>query len=263
MSQGRLYTLEGLVLRRRDHREADRLVTLLTAQGRFELIAPGIRKPRSRKAGHLELFCQTHVLVARARQGWDVISQAELIAAHLPLREDFTRGTWARYLAELLLRFFPDETDAALYTLALEGFSLLDQATHPARAAYWTALRLLDLAGFRPEWHTCVGEEAGRPCQAPLRPRPEDAPYGLAPEHGGALCPRCYQRYRLAQGVRELSPSVLSWLQALQRRPYADLAVLTMSPTTAEGLQRSLDYLVSYYLERRPLTLRMVEEGGA
>ncbi len=262
MAQSRLYTLEGVILRRRDHREADRLVTLLTPQGRLELIAPGIRKPRSRKAGHLELFCETRVLVARARQGWDVISQAELIVAHLPLREDFIRGTWARYLAELVLRFFPEESDAALYRLVTTGLALLDEAQDPARAAHWTSLRLLDQAGFRPEWHTCVGEEGGRPCLAPLHPRPDDPPYGLAPEQGGALCPRCYTHQRLSHGVRALSPSALSWLQALQQRPYASLDALPMAPATAEELQRSLDYLVSYNLERRPLTLRMLDERG-
>lgn len=259
MTQGRLYTLEGLILRRRDHHEADRLLTLLTPQGRVELIAPGVRKPRSRKAGHVELFCRTRVLVARARQGWDLISQAELLEAHLPLREDFARGTWARYLAELLLRFFDEHTDESLYQLALQSFGLLATASDPARAAHWSTLRLLDQAGFRPEWHTCVGEWDGRPCQAPLRPRPGEASYGLDPEQGGALCPRCWNAHRLDYGVRPLSPSALSWLQALQRRSYAELEPLIMAQATAQELRRTMEYLVSYYLERRPLTLYLLE----
>ncbi len=262
MSQSRLYTLEGLVLRRRDHREADRILTLLTPQGRVDLIAPGVRKPRSRKAGHVELFCRTRLLVARARQGWDVISQAELVDANLPLREDFLRGTWARYLAELLLRFFDEATDLALYELAVQGFALLATASDPARAAQWLTLRLLDLAGFRPECFLCVGEWDGAPCQAALRPRPTDAPYGLDAERGGALCPRCYAAHRLERGVREISPSALSWLQAMQRRPYEELAALVMSPATAGELRHIMDALVTYHLERHPLTLHVLEEGG-
>ncbi len=262
MAQSRLYTLEGIVLRRRDHREADRIVTLLTPQGRFDLIAPGVRKPRSRKAGHVELFCQTRVLVARARQGWDIISQAELVEANLSLREDFVRGTWARYLAELLLRFFDETSDASLYALAVESFALLARAADAARAAHWATLRLLEMAGFRPEWFACVGEWDGRPCQATLRPRPGDASYALDPERGGALCPRCAAAQRFAPGVRPLSPSALSWLQALQRRPYADLEALLMSSATGEELSRVLEHLVTYDLERRPLALRVWHPEG-
>lgn len=67
MSRVRLFSTPAIVLRRADYGEADRLLTLLTPErGKLRVLAKGARKITSRKAGHIELFTQTQVLLARA-----------------------------------------------------------------------------------------------------------------------------------------------------------------------------------------------------
>jgi hypothetical protein len=58
--------------------------------------------------------------------------------------------------------------------------------------------------------------------------------------------------------VRFLSPSALSWLQALQRQPYADVAEFPLPPATAAELGRIMEHLIAYHLERRPAALRVI-----
>lgn len=259
MSQSKFYRLEAIVLARRDQGEADRVITVLTPEGRRDLLARGVRKPRSRKAGHLELFARTQLLVSRVTGSWDIISQAEVMEPHAGLQEDFLRGTYARYVAELALRFFEDDADSELYSLVAAALTLLEKAADPARVVRWYEPRLLALAGFRPEWGTCVGEREGKPCRTPLRPRPGDPqPYGVDPERGGALCPVCVLALREERTVRFLSPSALSWLQALQRQPYADVAGFPLPPATAAELGRVMEHLIAYHLERRPVALRPI-----
>ncbi|MCB0115895.1 MAG: recombination protein O N-terminal domain-containing protein, partial [Caldilineaceae bacterium] len=66
--RSRVNRMQGVVLRRRDQGEADRVLTVFTPdQGKRDLIAKGIRKTTSRKAGHLELFTHVSMLVAQAR----------------------------------------------------------------------------------------------------------------------------------------------------------------------------------------------------
>jgi DNA repair protein RecO (recombination protein O) len=258
-SKGKLYRLEGVVLNRRDHGEADRIVMLLTAEGGVDLLAKGIRKPRSRKAGHLELFSRTQVLVSRVTGSWDIISQAEAIHVRARLQENFSLGTYARYVAELAIRFFEDEADAQLYALVDDVFARLEGGADAALLIRWYEQQLLTLAGFRPEWGTCVGERGGDLCQTPLRPRAdEQRAYGLDFERGGAVCHDCFNSEAREHTVRPLSPSALSWLQALQRRNFDAVTRFALPERTTKELAQVMEQYISYHLERRPAALRVL-----
>jgi DNA repair protein RecO (recombination protein O) len=106
VSNGRLYHTEGIIMQRRDQGEADRVLRLCTPSGKIDVLAKGARKIRSRKAGHIELFTRASFVLSRVPNYWDIISQAETVDAHTPLRGDLLRGTYARYAVELLDRFF-------------------------------------------------------------------------------------------------------------------------------------------------------------
>ena len=52
----RVYKTEALILRRRKLGEADSILTLYTPRfGRYDVVAKGVRRPRSRMGGHLDL----------------------------------------------------------------------------------------------------------------------------------------------------------------------------------------------------------------
>ncbi|MBI2098873.1 DNA repair protein RecO [Candidatus Uhrbacteria bacterium] len=71
------YRTLGIVLRRRDVREADRLYTIYTREhGKIEAIARGGRKMASKLSPHLETFATVDLLIARGRL-WDHVAGAE------------------------------------------------------------------------------------------------------------------------------------------------------------------------------------------
>ena len=261
-SKSKLYRLEGVVLNRRDHGEADRVVKLLTAEGSVDVLAKGIRKPRSRKAGHLELFAKTQVLVSRVTGSWDIVSQAEVVQVRSHLQGDFQLGTYARYVAELAIRFFEGEAGPQLYTLVDDVFARLDGGADPALLMRWYEQQVLALAGFRPEWRTCVGERGAGLCHAPLHPRADDRhPYGLDLERGGAVCHECFAADTREHTVRPLSPSALSWLQALQRCSFDDVTQFALPERTAKELAQAMEQYIAYHLERRPAALRVLHDS--
>ncbi len=260
--KGKLYRLEGVVLNRRDQGEADRVVKLLTAEGSVDLLAKGVRKPRSRKAGHLELFARTQVLVSRVTGSWDIVSQAEAVQVRARLQEDFRLGTYARYVAELAVRFFEGETEPQLYALVDDVLARLDGGAAPELLTRWYEQQALALAGFRPEWLTCVGERGGNLCQMPLRPRADDRrPYGLDMERGGAVCHECFAADAREHTVRPLSPSALSWLQTLQRRSFDEVTRFALPERTAKELAQAMEQYIAYHLERRPAALRLLHDN--
>ena len=107
----RVYRTEAVVLRHSDFGEADRLLTVFTPyMGKLRLLAKGVRKPGSRKAGHLDLFTRTQLLVARGRN-LDIITQAQTIEPYLPLRRDLWRMSHGCYAAELLDSFSEEQSE--------------------------------------------------------------------------------------------------------------------------------------------------------
>ncbi len=250
MSSERLYRTEGIVIRRRDQGEADRVLTLCTPQGKIEVIAKGVRKVRSRKAGHVELFSRSSFVVARVPHSWDIVSQAETVEPHALLREDLTRGAYARYVVELLDRFFAqDEGGPALFDLLDHTLTWLCQERDLDLVARFYEQCLLGLAGFRPELFRCVGEHhtiVSLPRESPTELRP----YGLDPERGGVLCPECYEACRAVRAVVPLSPAVLRFLQECQRGPYTRLRGQQFAPTLHTEAERVMQHYVTYHLER-------------
>src|SRR2546426_4151852 len=127
MRQQHSSPIEAIVLKRTDLGEADRVLTLLTpTKGKFHAIAKGIRRPISKKAGHIELLshCQLHVAVGR---NLDIVTQAEGIENFLHVRSDLWHMTCGFYLVELVDRFLEEHTPHhEVYNLLLEALRVLD-----------------------------------------------------------------------------------------------------------------------------------------
>jgi len=67
------YSDEGIVLRRIDYGEADRILTVLTLEhGKIGVIARGVRKSQSRLASRTDLFTRSRMQLARGRGELDV-----------------------------------------------------------------------------------------------------------------------------------------------------------------------------------------------
>jgi DNA repair protein RecO (recombination protein O) len=256
MSTERLYRTEGIVIRRRDQGEADRVLTLCTPLGKIEAIAKGARKVRSRKAGHVELFTRSNFVISRVQNSWDIVSQAETVEPHELLRSDLLRGAYARYAIELLDSFFAQEEGGqTLLDLLDHALARLCQGDDPDLVLRFYEQHLLGLAGFRPELNACVGEHKER---RPLQPheatsdkdRGNRRPFSFDPERGGALCPDCTAKHGALPEITTLSPNGLELLQACQRGPYSRLRHQRVTPTVHAEVERVMQHYITYHLER-------------
>ncbi len=234
----RLYRVEAIVIRRRDWGEADRLLTLYTReQGKMQAVAKGSRKPTSRKAGHVELFTRTRLLIARSRS-IDIITQAETVEAYRHLRESLEASTLAHYFAELLDRFTGEnEADQNLYNLLNSALTWLCEADDVQLVARYYELHLLELTGFRPELHHCPG------CAKELQP--EDCFFSAA--QGGVLCPNCGRGRRDASA---LSLTAFKVLRYGQTRDWEHFRRLRLTAPLHAEVERTLHHYLLYVLER-------------
>ena len=237
----RSFRTEGIILKRRIFGEADRLLTVLSpARGKFDAIAKGARKPASTKTGHVELFTKVDLLVHKGRD-LDIAVQAEMIEPYLALREDLQRGAFASYVVELLDRFTyeGEETSAALYELLGSTLARLCADPDPQLVVRYYEIRLLDIAGFRPELFHCVISRQAI--------EPEDQYFSYA--EGGVVRP-AYARMS-SDTLVPVTMVALKMLRHMQRSPYAQVRSLTIPPALHAELERIMLGYMTYLLERK------------
>jgi len=241
-SQGRrqrLYRLSAIVLRRRDMGEADRLLTVFAReQGKLTLLAKGVRRQASRKAGHLEPFTYTELLVAKGKS-LDLVTQAETIEPHRHVREDLWRSSWAYYVVELADAFTQEaDPNDLLFDLLLTTLDRLDDlSAEPALAVRYYELHLLALAGYQPQLFRCVQ------CNELLKPEVNF----MSLDSGGCLCPRHGAN---RSDTIALSLPLLKVLRYLQSREWAEVALLRLSPDVSRQLENLLGKYIVWHLER-------------
>jgi DNA repair protein RecO (recombination protein O) len=235
----RLYRTDALILRRSDFGEADRLLTVFTPErGKLRLLAKGVRKTTSRKAGHVELFMLTDMLIAQGRT-WDIISQAEIVEPYRGLRDDLDKTSHAYYLAELVDRF-TEEHDAnqPLFELLAVTLAHLSHTDDAFIALRYFELHLLSLTGFQPQLHFCVV------CNEALEPVENYFHFA----DGGALCPKHGQ---VRPHAEPIPLPVLKVLRFLQTEPWEKVSRLQLTPTTRQQVETLLLGYITFLLERR------------
>ncbi len=85
---GRDIRTRAIVLRRTDYGEADRILQLLTPDGKRSVIARGARKEKSRLAGGIELFSVSDVLIHSGRGELGILTGARLLEYYDGLVKD-------------------------------------------------------------------------------------------------------------------------------------------------------------------------------
>ncbi len=237
-SRERSFRVESVVLRHSDWGEADRLLWLFTREmGKVRAIAKGVRKLRSRKAGHLEPFTRVNLLLARGRDML-IVTQAETLDAYLHLSDDLLRVTYASYVVELLDRFTYEEGEnSAIFRLLVDTLSRLAVGTWDDLAVRYFEVRLLDLVGFRPQLFNCL--ECGDEIVA------QDQYFSA--ERGGVLCPRCGRRVLESKAV---TTDVLRYLRHFQRSRWDQVANAPFSSALNREIEDLMHYYLTYLLER-------------
>ncbi len=237
MPQERLYRAEGIVLREMDYAEADRILTLLTPAGKLKVIARGIRRPTSRKVGHLGLFFRARLLIAKGRE-LDTITQAESIEEFEGIRTDLLRFAYACYAGELVERLAQEEeANEPLYELVLDALRWFAEERDLRLWARYFELRLLAQSGYQPELFNCVA------CHAPIRPQTNF----FSAAQGGLLCNLCGQAEPQAKALSVNAQKVLRYLQ---KQSPEGVRALAVSEATHAELENVLEDYLEYTLER-------------
>jgi DNA repair protein RecO (recombination protein O) len=245
------FRAEAIVIKHADVGEADRIITVFARQqGKLRVRAKGVRKIRSRRAGHLEPFTHVSLQLAKSRD-LPIVTQAETVDGFAALRDDLKLLSYANYVAELLDKFTYEEGEhAALFNLFRDTLRrLAAPGNDPLLVMRYYEMRLLDNAGFRPELFHCV--LCGGEIQA-------ESQYFSAAQ-GGVVCRNCGHQ---VSGMLPISLDALRYLRHFQRSPYKEAARAAPTAAVHQEMRLVMEHYLTYTLERGLNTPQFIRRLG-
>lgn len=147
---------QGIVLTRTDFGEADRIVTMLTPDnGKLRMMARGVRKPKSKLAGGIELFSISDITYIEGRGEIGTLISTRLQKHYGQIVKNIERVQLGYDLIKILNRATEDEPEAEYFDLLQQTLAALDNhdiGLNLIRA--WFEAQLLKLAGHTPNLQT-------------------------------------------------------------------------------------------------------------
>jgi DNA repair protein RecO (recombination protein O) len=148
----------GIVLSRTDYGEADRIITMLTPDhGKLRLMARGVRKPRSKLAGGIELFSISDLSFIRGRGEIGTLVSIRLVKHYGHIVQDITRVQLGYELIKMLNKVTEDQPEPEYFELLEQAFAALNDADIDLNLIrLWFGAQLLRQAGHRPNLQTTM-----------------------------------------------------------------------------------------------------------
>lgn len=152
---------QGIVLRRTDFGEADRIVVLSTPLGRRTVLAKGVRKPRSKLAGGIELLSETEVVLRHGKGKIATLTQARMQVFYRSIMADYDRLQFAYEVLQLVSRAMETVDEPEWFEVLHEILMALDDSeTNLALIKTWFYLRYSALLGEELSlWRDIEGEK--------------------------------------------------------------------------------------------------------
>lgn len=123
------YTVEAIVLDRRNYAEADRIVTLFTQEkGKLVVLAKGVRKLNSKRLGSLEIGTHLKAMIVVGK-AMDILSQTVIIDSYQQLKNDLPSITRLYQLLEVV-NFLTgeDQENPEVYQILIDTMSQLNHS---------------------------------------------------------------------------------------------------------------------------------------
>ncbi len=178
------YNLTAIILNRRKFGEDDGRVAVYSLErGKLELGVRGLKKIKSKLAGHLEPITLASIMAVRGRQ-YDYVGAAVSEQCYFNIKNDIDKLTAAGEAIRIFNKIIKaEQADAEIFQLLKIFLDILAKAgkTNISLLAWLFVFKLLIKLGHRPELYYCVNCRC-KVCPAGMK-------FDLA--RGGLVCGKC------------------------------------------------------------------------
>lgn len=154
------YRTRAIVLRRTNYGEADRILQLLTTEGRRSVMARGVRREKSKLAGGIELFAISDIVIVEGKGDLDILTSARLVHFYNHIIEDYDRLQFGYLAVKLIARASETVDEPEWFDMLSEILMALDSRTIPLELTQaWFYLKYAALLGHELNLNLDVGGE--------------------------------------------------------------------------------------------------------
>lgn len=146
------YKTTSITIARTDYGEADRIVTFLTSdKGKVRAMCKGVRKPKSKLAGGIELFGVSDTTFIKGKGAIDTLVSSRLDRHYGNIVKDIDKTMFGYEALKIINRVLEDETGQDFFDLLDDTLRALNTPNIPLALAESSYLiRLMQLLGHEP-----------------------------------------------------------------------------------------------------------------
>ncbi len=235
------FSAEGVILKRRNLGEADKLVTVFTrSRGKIKTLAKGVRKVNSRRAGSLEILNHVKIFLHETKS-WPILTEVETKGNFNNIKEDLSKLSLTYLLFELVDQFLTEEQESPfVFDLLVSTLVAIDNSPSLEKAKVFATnfqLKFLSQVGYLPQLQNCVV------CDQQIQPETNF----LAPYLGGLVDKTCSREVLLS---RSLSLEAIKTLRFLIKTPFEEIYKLSLEKKLLKELFDVLNFYTVFFLEK-------------
>lgn len=229
------YNLTAIILNRRPFAEDDgRVVVYSRERGKLDLVARGVKKIKSKLAGHLEPLSLTDIMAVCGRQ-YDYAGAAVSENCFFNIKNDLAKLAAAGQAVKIFDKLIkPGVADEAIFDLLKDYLEVLNFKKSGFDVLNWFFIfKLLVALGFKPELYNCVN------CGGKITP--VGMKFDLA--RGGLICGKC----RAEQGLT-ISENAVKLLRLAERDSLEKLIKIKIDKKTEKETAALINKFFRYDL---------------
>lgn len=137
----------GYVLRRVNYGEADRILNILTKDGKISAIAKGVRKEKSKLAGNIEMFTLIDFNLHKGKSDFSVVTGAKMVRHYSEIVKDFDKMELAAMILKKVSKAAESSDNPEYFKIVDQSLAALNQNVNLDIVNAWFLLNLKKAMG--------------------------------------------------------------------------------------------------------------------
>ncbi|MBQ3476259.1 DNA repair protein RecO [Candidatus Saccharibacteria bacterium] len=146
-TQSKDFRTLGYVLRRTNYGEADRILNIITPQGKLTAIAKAARKEKSKLAGGIEVFSLTDYYIHSGRSEFGIITSAKMIKHYDKIIKDLAKLELAGNILKLINKNAEGSYNPDYFQIVDQSLAGLNDGYDEVIVEAWVLLRVAKALG--------------------------------------------------------------------------------------------------------------------
>lgn len=148
------FRTSAIILHRTKYGETDRILNLLTPEGRKSCVAKGVRKEKSKLAGGIEMFTVSDITIHESEKSdMGILTSAKMVKNYMNIIADLDRFELGSKIIKMTNKISENVDSPELFTLVNQCFWALDKNLNRELVESYFLLNLSRIAGEEVNLH--------------------------------------------------------------------------------------------------------------